>query len=206
MNTKIEILKECCEELQNNEIHKDNQGNDFLIIENCNLMRKLETLLRQKLPKKDILKINPSKNEYSSECIDYCTDDNWGYSDEYTCCYECMTIIRISPDSYYWTADYWSNEHGIYCKNCTNINEYLESLHNNPRKANTIFNYEEILKAGYSIVESGFENGWYGSNDNPVSILNKLLQNNHDREYIFSISEQGQFHTKFDIYVKDIEE
>lgn len=153
------------------------------------------------------------EEEESKECfthwLDYLTQDMWGFCDEYSVCGCCNQVIRTSPDSYSWVANYWlSEEEGeIYCEDCIkaeeNIrNSYLESLQNQNNKANTIFSNKELEEFGYEKVNNNrYQSGWYDEHDDPEEILQKAESRYPDGVFIFSICDTGQFHTDFDLWV-----
>ena len=159
--------------------------------------------------------------EYFTTWLDYLVDGMWGFSDEYSVCEHCNKAFRTSPDSYSWVANYWVGDGFILCEDCVREDyseEYLESLENNPKTANTILSDNEIEKAGYKKVVSDCESGWYGRCDNPekmlesqkqieqcnsnINVAEAKIQNNKDGRYLFSISGTGQFHTNFDMWEK----
>ena len=141
---------------------------------------------------------------YFTAWLDYLTQGMWGFSDEYSVCEHCNKAFRTSPDSYSWTANYWLGDGFIICDECVKedfAEEYLESLHNNPKTANTILSDDEMENAGYEkINRDSYESGWYGRCDDPQDILEKEMETNPDYDYVFSICGNGQFHTDFDLW------
>lgn len=140
---------------------------------------------------------------------------DWGFSDEYTTCNCCGNIIRTSPDSYSWTADYVMAHFGIVCGDCIRNEEYekeeyIAYLTNNPKHANTILDSEDIRKYGFvPLCEAQeqdvceYDAGLYRANrnDDPETQL-KNLSNSYE-SVIFDITSVGQFETRWQIWVKD---
>lgn len=144
--------------------------------------------------------------KYFTAWLDYLTQGMWGFSDEYSVCEHCNRAFRTSPDSYSWTANYWLGDGFIICDECVKedfAEEYLESMQNNPKIANTILSDSEMENAGYEKVNTdNYESGWYGRCDDPQDILEKEMEINPDYDYVFSICGNGQFHTDFDLWRK----
>lgn len=132
-------------------------------------------------------------------------DSNWGFNDEYTTCQECNKVVRTSPDSYSWLPQSAIvNECELLCSECIKADpqSYIEGLVNNPKKANTILNDEELEEQGFTKLEKEYENGFYeGMNDEPQKIYEGLCS--EYEEILFSITDSGQFHIGFVTYVKD---
>jgi hypothetical protein len=125
------------------------------------------------------------------------------WSDEWTTCSNCNKAIRTSPDSYDWLMMAWDNEDGLYCMDCFEPQEYLESMENNPKKANHLFDPKDY---GYVLLEEGYESGLHPhQTDNPTTIYKELRKNGEKRSILFSITGKGQFDIHFATYVKGIE-
>ncbi len=138
-------------------------------------------------------------------------DESWGFDDEYVMCDHCYKVVRTSPDSYSWVARYWvDHENGeIICGDCVLqdfIDEYIESLINNHKSANTILGDKELENLGFvqcnchgeaCEFETGLHEGW---NDSPEKILKNALVKNPDKEYIFSITGVEQFGVQYTLY------
>lgn len=137
--------------------------------------------------------------------LETCGDeDNWGFSDEYTTCSDCGYIIRTSPTSYSWTPDYILRDGEILCTDCSKnrIEEIVdEDYCNNPSTAITCFEKKELMDLGFKLLDTEYENGWYGTTDNPKEILNEL--NKEYEDVIFIIESTGQFTTYFRAMVRN---
>lgn len=153
------------------------QDSPFLIIEGCEEEGKIEEFIGMDLYK--------------------AIGDDCGFSDEYTTCGNCGEVIRTSPDSYSWVADYAVQDCEIHCNKCIDRPQYLENLVNNFKNANTILEEQEILDAGFTRLDD-YEAGWYGRYDNPEAVYNSF--SDEYREIVFSITSQGQFETDYCAY------
>lgn len=127
------------------------------------------------------------------------------WDDEWAPCSECGKLIRTQPDSYSWTASYWlSDGDGIYCQDCLleDPNDYLEYLEGNPDAANTLD--LDLKSQGYRHVDESYENGWYGTEDDPHEIAGNLRKIGVER-FIFEVDSVGQFNLTFSVYVHELE-
>src|SRR5262249_8844341 len=122
------------------------------------------------------------------------------WSDEWTTCSNCNKALRTSPDSYDWQPAYTHDDSGIYCFECTDWQQYLESLKDNPNSAcfarcnPAAYGYVRLSDAGQ--YESGFHTG---QNDNPQQILADLHKQGK-RHIIFRIPETSQFYIRFEVW------
>ena len=136
--------------------------------------------------------------------IDFITGDNWGYYDSYYICDHCNKAYRY-PE--YGTHDYYSTEYGIICGDCVRENEdlkedYIESLVNNPKLANTLLSVGDIEDLGFEQVnESTYENGLYGVNDCPTDIYEMYHKSYPNSDIIFHINGNNPFAVYFDVYI-----
>lgn len=160
------------------------KGNLFLVMEGWKEHDKMEEFLGMDL----------------ETALDY----ECGFCDEYTTCCGCGCVIRTSPDSYSWTADFAILDDGIYCEDCYDHDEYLEKIVNNPNNANTLISEEELIERGFEKLEQDYAHGWYGQVDDPKTIYNNLSEK-YD-EILFMITSQGQFETSFCVFVKNYDE
>jgi hypothetical protein len=130
--------------------------------------------------------------------------ENYGYqlewSDEWSTCQECGKAVRMQPDCYGWQPSYFIMNCELFCKDCCPMEEYLESLEDNPRTAlNDHVNPEDY---GYVKLEGDFENGFHpGQNANPKEIFARLKAAGHKR-LLFNIDGVGQFDISFSIWKK----
>ncbi|MBT7928979.1 hypothetical protein HN682_03565 [Candidatus Peregrinibacteria bacterium] len=150
-------------------------------------------------------------NDWTSEemnIIESFAEVEW--LDEWTTCQECGGSVRISPNFYGWSPSYVVlNDCELVCLDCLmdyGIEEYLESLENNPSVAinDSLLSRIDLSDYGYTMLEDYSDNhsGLHrGMNDDPKEIYNKL-KDDHKR-ILFVISEVSQFYIQFDVYAKE---
>ena len=147
-------------------------------------------------PKKAILFFN--WNEVGRRTFDlleqYGFECEW--EDEWTQCGGCGKALRTSPDSYSWQPSYFEIDGELTCIECTDIEAYLETLEDNPRRA--VNDHIDPADYGYVKLEGDFENSFHpGQNDNPREIFKRLQAAGHKR-LLFNISSVGQFDIRFE--------
>lgn len=197
------ILGEVHDDLQDfwdngNEIVEDEDGMPFIIVHSHNDIELFEKVL-----------INYLSDYIEEDEIDskMCELFDSGFSDEYSYCIDCRKIIRIIPDRYGWTPQYYLAEgEGFVCLDCfnkdSNLQEYyIESLINDSGDANTLLTHKQLESMGFKKLDEMYESGYHeGMNDNPKEIFNKLKDEYN--EIIFNIYENSQFYTIFNVYVR----
>lgn len=130
-------------------------------------------------------------------------EDAWmGFSDEYSTCDKCLSVVRTSPDSYGWAPPYIQDDDGILCAKCLEEDPqiYIDHLKNELRGSSDVD--IDIEDYGWVIVnDDSLENGFHrGQDDTPDPILESF--NEHDIDVIFQ-TYSSQFSISFDIYVKE---
>ncbi len=91
----------------------------------------------------------------------------------------------------------------MLCKDCIDLEEYLESLEGNPRRA--LNDHTDPTDYGYVKLESNFENGFHsGQNDNPKEIFDRLKAQGRKR-LLFNIDEVSQFYIVFSVWEKQVQ-
>ena len=150
-------------------------------------------------------------NDWTSEemeIIESFAEVEW--LDEWTTCHECGGAVRTSPDSYGWSPSFVVlDDCDLVCLDClieSGLDDYLESLENNPKIAinDSLQSRIELTDYGYTMLDdySDNKNGLHrGMNDDPTSIYDDL-KGQHNR-ILFVISETSQFYITFDVYVKE---
>jgi hypothetical protein len=151
-------------------------------------------------PKKGILFNN--WNYFCREVTDLL--EKYGYAiewpDEWTTCSDCGKALRTVHNSYSWQPSGFLTDDGMYCLECIDLPDYLETLEDNPRRAlNDHINPEDY---GYVKLEDGFESGMHpGQNANPKDIYKRLHDAGHKR-LLFNVDSVGQFDITFSIWEK----
>jgi hypothetical protein len=129
------------------------------------------------------------------------------WEDEWEVCESCENAFRIAPDSYCWTRYGYVDENFCMCGDCIKENpeQYLDSLENNPEKANTILDLEDhgyvCLTWNKDGIPERYENGLYGGQCADPHVIAKSL-NERKVRYIFSIESTGQFDTDFTVWIR----
>lgn len=178
----------------------DEDGEQFVIVYGWDDVQDIQKALDPSFEPKD---------KYDSSLLDKAMDGNWGFSDEYSVCDECGHVIKTTPDSYSWKPDFFVDyeEGTIHCGDCVRKDPegYLNSLINNPDRANTILSPKELEGLGFQRIGQDYQAGWYDRNDNPKDILGKAMDEQPNASFIFSIKAQGQFATDFELWGKGLE-
>ena len=196
--------------------HSDNER-DFLVVEDWTFIREFNAWLSESKYHDRLVRETGSdlsgdkeSDKYFTNWIDYLTDDMWGFGDEYSVCNNCCKVFRTSPNSYSWKPDYWAHEEmGLCCGNCIRKNKdiadaYVDCLINESEDCNTILSDSEMEELGFEKLNGdSFENGWYGIRHDPKVILERYTHLYPGKEFVFSIAENQQFATFFDIYGRD---
>ena len=185
-------------------VYDTHKGTPFLIVDGWSEARKIESYLRNNLPKEILDDITLRYGDYETDCINYCTDNEWGFYDEYTTCTDCGKVICTSPNSYSWMPNFYVGDGFIVCFKCfENYHDrYLESLINNPEICNQLMTDKQLENTGFKKYNTyPYKNGLYeGMNDNPKKIYERLKPQYN--EIVFSQCVQGQFHIAFDVWVR----
>lgn len=126
------------------------------------------------------------------------------WCDEWTCCGDCGKIVRMSADSYHWTASYVDVEGDVLCMDCvTNdssaMEEYLKHMEGDENNAVTLD--VDLSEYGYVEVLGSLEHGFHpGQDANPKVIVKKLNDLGVTR-IVFKVDSVGQFDMRFSVHV-----
>ena len=177
---------------------RNDEAEVFIYEPQGNELSELNAILKERLQAKGI----DTYPDYDREdyYIDFVTGDNWGYEDSYFICYDCNKAYR-KPE--YGRQNYWAGDGFIYCEDCVRENhkeEYIDELINNPHNANILLNPNELEEMGFVKIEDDYENGLYGTCDDPKKIFEKFK--NNKAEIIFSIDESNPFAIYFSVWVR----
>ena len=126
------------------------------------------------------------------------------WDDEWVACCECNGLLRTSPDSYSWKPSYVQTDDGIACENCLDGEDHLNNLEGNCGNANTIssINPEDH---NYQKVDYDFESGFHWGQDADPKLIGKALEEQGIYRYLFQIDSQGQFDTRFSVWIHESE-
>lgn len=172
-------------------------GDDFLIVDSWDDVHKIQKALEPGFE---------PRNDYDSSVLDkYFPGSTWGFSDSYNICSECGKLIRTEPDSYSWEPDFFVNDGELVCGDDVrdDPDAYLETLYNNPKMANTILTDSDLRNLGFELIKDGYESGMYDRHDDPEEILEKAMEEHPGMTFVFSISSNGQFATRFELWGKE---
>lgn len=135
---------------------------------------------------------------------------NYGYSDEYTMCFECGNAIRTGDNA----DNYWLMDGSILCEKCTRenaegyIEEYLVYNYETgiPKEGfhiNKIFSETELESFGFKKYSKEYEVGFYGTYDDPHKILTEYVNANRDTDYIINLISANPFATYYQIWKRN---
>ena len=137
---------------------------------------------------------------------------NYGYSDEYTMCFECGNAIRTGDNA----DNYWAMDGLILCESCTRenaegyIEEYLVYNYETgiPKEGfhiNQIFSETELESFGFKKYSKEYEVGFYGTYDDPYKILTEYVNESRNRntDYIINLISANPFATYYQIWKRD---
>ena len=107
--------------------------------------------------------------------LDFLTDDNWGYSDQYAKCNHCNCVIEyISTTSGISSDNYWNCNGELFCEDCIREepDSYIEDKIINydtgvilPIPSDRIFSEKELEDFGFTKEIDNLEVGMYGTYD-----------------------------------------
>lgn len=126
------------------------------------------------------------------------------WDDEWEECHECLSVVRVTGDSYSWKPYHKIMHGGLYCGDCIKsvFEKFIDAYANNPETALTLD--IDLTEYGFEQYNGQFENGMYEhqlDNPRPEEVFEEL-----ETEYetiIFKIDSTGQFDTNWSVWVKD---
>lgn len=198
------IINEAIETLSLNSITGKYRGEDFLIVGSNDEFEQLNQYLASHYA--ELLK---DKKAYQDP-VDYFTDDNQGFADQYARCYECDTIYCYYPSS--GEPDF---SFGGYCEKCIRENcqeEYLEHLEitqpmKNQLPMNKLFSDEELKQFGYEKLEDDLTIGIYSENEmhntDPVSLLEQIFTKKPNSKVIFNSGSYNPYTINYEVWIKE---
>ena len=158
----------------------------------------------------DALEPGMQGDKYDDSIIlQYVSD--YGFADEWFVCAgleEARTYLNAQYVNDYAIIDGEAYSGDFIREDNQAAKEYIHSLVNNPKHANTIVDDNTLIRLGFKKVneEESYENGWYDRQDNPTEIYNKLKEEfGDDVEVVFSVSYSNPFTTGFDVWARGID-
>lgn len=136
---------------------------------------------------------------------------NGEWSDEWDTCSDCLKLIRTEPDSYAWTPQYILSDDGEFvCVDCikTDAASWVDDHYaNEVDRALTWLSAIELTELGWRDAfpddydtQTGFHPGQNGS---PAAMVKQLDASNDGRDWVFLITDKGQFDVSYRLFVRD---
>lgn len=137
---------------------------------------------------------------------------NGEWCDEWMRCENCQRLIRTESDSYGWTPQYVDNSaHGEYptCHDCAveGLPGTLADYVNDESRAVTWLSESQLSEHGWTDAfpddydaASGFHPG---QDDKPADMVARLRDSGDERDYLFVITDKGQFDVHWRMMVRD---
>lgn len=131
---------------------------------------------------------------------------DWGFSDEYSYCMDCLKSIRTEPDCYFWKLEAWFVDgEGYLCPDCVSANpdDYIEAKKNRLADLNLDFVGEEFFEEwerledeyGYHRFQNGFMGGQVDDPQKQIELLNAK-----DVDVLFTLY-PSQFYMEWELWV-----
>ena len=124
------------------------------------------------------------------------------FEDELDNCSDCGKFTDLQPGYYGDVHTAQIVDDCLLCPDCaiSDHGQYLEDKLNNPKQANTLLEQTDLKTLGFVLAVPDLENGFYGSNDDPVKVFASIKK--PDNDVLFSITDIGQFNVKFEAYTR----
>lgn len=125
------------------------------------------------------------------------------FRDEWMVDYETDKAYRTEPDSYHWEPSVIEDDTGEWMTPDTDIEVWVEWARNTPTRCLFSWQHSDLEAAGFENVNGVFEAGWFDGQDaDPVKILKRYKDatGDTDAEFVFALSENSQFYSKFVLY------
>jgi hypothetical protein len=153
--------------------------------------------------KKDIIFL-ADWNKYPQKFVNWLEsnfDVEW--CDEWMSCSNCGKLLRTQGNSYFWKPSYEIGDGCIYCRDCIDEEEYINSLIDQPGKVN-VFDSIDLSKFGFENLNGKFENGFHqGMDDDPKELLKEFKEKFPGKEFVFNNYETSQFYITFELWGRD---
>lgn len=188
-------------------------GRKFLIVPDTKWLKTFNQWVREKHPEL-IEQLQEEAYNQEDSWIDYLTNREWGFEDEYYLCSVCGGVIRTTPGSAFWKQEYYQDFEAcmIVCGDCVRANQkekesYVKWLLENPERANTILSQEDLETMGFRQHFKQDKCSCIGRTpDNPVEVLKELQETEEGKEYIFSIVSSTPFETWWNVWERKFHE
>lgn len=221
VNERMGLLKEAIyaqEKLQSEISERYETDEQFLLLHDTE--KEIEEFL------KNFLELNPEiKKEYelasqektyliNRPIIEWFTNDNYGFSDEWAQCEDCSCIFRLpSADiSYYKDGIIYEGEFDdvVCCKKCLdtfNKEDYINSKKNSSNEWIIMYSVDDMKELGWKKINNKeYEYGSYGVLNDPKIILEKAQKEYPDKDFVFVRINESPFHQESVLMMKEKEE
>lgn len=184
------------------------EENPFVIVQDWNAIKRFNEWVKKNCCSYFSLEVGMITTEDGSLWIDFLTDDNWGFSDEWEFCSECKDAIHRHYEPH-WFRD--STEKKI-CSECIKesyaeeyVNEHLcinweWGVPKQNMPLNQIISTETLVRLGFYKAKEELEIGMYGTYDDPVKILTELTEQNHESDFLVHCTSNNPFATYYEIW------
>jgi len=170
----------------------DEPTKPVLVFDDSSWEEKIEQLLE--------VEFNVKLSDLESEGYLYTTHG----CDIYHC--DCCGLL-ICNDYYGIPRHFWNTTEGIYCASCVKEKmqeDYLLSLINNNKMANTLLTEGQLEEYGYKKLNTEFMYGLHNLEEieyKPINVLKTLKNHGYDN-VIFSIEDKNVFEVTYSVFVK----
>lgn len=174
-----DILNKVVGEYYYYSILKDNQGQDFLLLEDYEVVEKLEKYF----------KVNRL-----DDIIDY------GFTDEFDFCSNCNVLIDLYNSKKYMVID----DCLLLCTSCLSVDDIIEQIKNNYKQVNEILSHKEIIQEGFKLYNNNiYRHGLHkGDNDKPEDIYKDLKKQGY-KDILFNITYKDYYTIEFNVYIRN---
>ena len=186
--------------------HGFSSPNGFFLLDGWDDVREVNKIIKEAVEKEGIEIPEKYKRDTDDCYFEWVCDElgcEWDFSDNFFICDECRHPVPYESGG---TVNYWITPHGDrICEDCVKrdyIEDYVESLIDNPDSANVFLSEDELNAMGWTKLDENYENGYYGQEDDPKTILKKIKADKPDCRVIFSIECCNPFAINFSTYIK----
>lgn len=128
--------------------------------------------------------------------------------DEWTVVYDEDAAYRTEPDSYSWKPSVILGDDCEWLTPKTPTHYWIEWALNDSTRCipEHIPAVEELEEQGFAVKWDGYASGWYGREDSPSEITEKIHQYHPGADIVFVLESTGQFEISFSAYVRPTQE
>lgn len=188
-----------------------NEENPFVIVYGWNTIKEFNEWAKNNYSPYLTLEVGMIRKPDDDCWIDFVTEGNWGFSDEWCFCTECNEPIQ-RQESPHWK---WYEEGKHICSDCVMenyaeeyINDYLVinwgmGVPTTNIPINAIIPTETLIQFGFVKVKEDLEVGMYGTYDDPLKILIELTNQKHESDFIVHCTSKNPFATYYEVWERN---